>query len=74
MLHSALRALFRAQPEVRTQMVIRAYAAGEIGLGRAAGMMGVSHEKMKDIVTEGGAEIHLGPRTGGSVLQKAESA
>jgi predicted HTH domain antitoxin len=55
-------------------MAIRAYAAGEISLGRAAGMMGVSHEEMKDIVTEGGAEIHLGPRTVGAALREAENA
>lgn len=73
-LRSALRALFWAQPEVRTQMVIRAYTAGEISLGRAAGMKGVSHEEMKDIMTEGGAETHLGPQTVGAVLREAENA
>jgi len=39
-LRSALRALFHAQPEVRRQMVIRAYTAGEISIGKAAEMMG----------------------------------
>ncbi len=73
-LRSALCALFQAQPEVKRQMVIRAYTAGEISIGKAAEMMGVSHEEMKDIVTEGGAEIHLGPRTVDEVLRDAEDA
>lgn len=73
-LRSALRALFQAQPEVRRQMVIRAYTAGEISIGKAAEMMGISHEEMKEILTEGGAEIHLGPRTVDEVLRDAENA
>ena len=71
---SALRAFFQAQPEVRRQMVVRAYTVGEISIGKAAEMMGVSHEEMKEILTEGGAEIHLGPRTVDEVLRDAENA
>jgi len=73
-LRSALRALFQSQPEVRRQMVIRAYTAGEISIGKAAEMMGVSHEEMKEILTEAGAQIHLGPRTVDEVLRDAENA
>ncbi len=73
-LRSALRALFQSQPEVRRQMVIRAYTAGEISLGKAAEIMGVSHEEMKEIVVESGAEIHLGPRTVDELLRDAASA
>lgn len=73
-LRSALRALFQSQPEVRRQMVVRAYTAGEISIGKAAEMMGVSQEEMKEILAEEGAEIHLGPRTVDEVLQDAENA
>ena len=73
-LRSALRALFQAQPEVRQQMVIRAYTAGEISLGKAAEMLGVSHEEMKDILAERGAEIHLGPRTADELRRDAAHA
>jgi predicted HTH domain antitoxin len=73
-LRSALRALFRLQPEIRQKMVVRAYTAGEISLGRAAGIMGVSHEEMKEILTESGAEIHFGPRTVEELLQDAANA
>jgi len=62
-IRSALRSLFHARPEIRREMLIHAYISGEISMGRAAEMMGVSHEEMKDILTESGAEIHLGPRT-----------
>ena len=74
MLRSALRALFQSQPEIQQQLVIRAYTAGEISLGKAAEMLGVSHEEMKDILIESGAEIHLGPRTVDQVLQDAANA
>ncbi len=73
-LRSALRALFQAQPELRRQMVIRAYTSGEISLGKAAELLGVSLEEMKDILSESGAEIHLGPRTVDELLQDAANA
>ncbi len=73
-LRRALRALFESQPEIRRQMLIQAYTAGEISLGRAAEMMGVSSEEMKEIVVEDGADIHLGPRTADEALQDASNA
>ena len=74
MLRSALRALFQTQPELRRQLIIRTYTAGEISLGKAAELMGVSHEEMKDILIEGGAKIHLGPKTVDELLQDAANA
>ncbi|MBC7249195.1 MAG: UPF0175 family protein [Anaerolineae bacterium] len=73
-LRSALRALFQSRPDIRRQMVIRAYTAGEISLGKAAEMLGVSHEEMKEILSESGAAIHLGPRTVDELLQDAANA
>lgn len=73
-LRSALRALFQTQPELRRLMIIHAYTAGEISLGKAAELMGVSHEEMKDILVESGAKIHLGPRTVDELLQDAANA
>lgn len=73
-LRSALRALFQTQPELRQQMIIRTYAAGEISLGKASELLGVSHEEMKDILAENGAEIHLGPRTVDELRQDADRA
>jgi predicted HTH domain antitoxin len=71
---SALRALFQAQPGMRRQMIVSAYTSGDISLGKAAKLMGVSHEEMKDILVENGAEVHLGPRTAEEVLQDAANA
>jgi predicted HTH domain antitoxin len=71
---SAMRALFQAQPGVRQQMIVSAYTAGDVSLGKAAELMGVSHEEMKDILVESGVEIHLGPRTVEEVLQDAANA
>ena len=73
-LRSALRALFQVQPELRRQMIIRTYTAGEISLGKCAELMGVSHEEMKDILIESGAQIHLGPKTVDEALQDAANA
>ena len=73
-LRSALRALFRVRPEIRREMVARAYAGGEISLGKAAEMMGVSHEEMKEILIESDVEIHLGPSTVDELLQDAANA
>ncbi|MBN1137861.1 MAG: UPF0175 family protein [Anaerolineae bacterium] len=73
-MRSALRALFESRPRLRRQLVVRAYVAGEISLGKAAEMMGVSAEEMKDILREEGAEIHLGPATVDELLQDAANA
>jgi len=73
-LRSALRALFQAQPAIKTKMVVSAYEAGEISLGKAAELLGVCQEEMKEILREVGAEIHLGPRTAEELLKDAQNA
>ena len=73
-LRSALRALFQIRPELRLQMIIRTYTAGQISLGKAAMLMGVSHPEMKDILTEHGTNIHLGPLTPDELREDAENA
>jgi predicted HTH domain antitoxin len=55
-------------------MAIHAYTAGEISLGKAAEMLGVSHVEMKEILREEGAQIHLGPETIEELLQDAANA
>lgn len=73
-LRSALRALFQVNPKTKLRMIISAYEAGDIGLGKAAEMLGVSQEEMKDILREEGAGIHLGPQTVEEVLEDARNA
>lgn len=50
-------------PDIRRKMIIMAYAAGEIRLGKAAEMMGISSEEMKDVIIEGGEKLHFGQCT-----------
>jgi predicted HTH domain antitoxin len=73
-LRNALRALFQIRPGLRLQMIIRTYTAGEISLGRAAMLMGVSHSEMKDILLENDVKIHLGPLTPEELQKDAENA
>ncbi len=62
-LRSALDALFTLHPEQKLRMIAAAYRAGEISLGKAAELMGISSEEMKDLLRRSGTPIHLGPET-----------
>ncbi len=73
-LRSAMRALFESQPELKRQMVIHAYTSGDISLGKAAEIMGVSHEEMKEVIFESGGKIHLGPRNVEEILNDSSNA
>jgi predicted HTH domain antitoxin len=73
-LRTALRALFQSQPEAKVRMVVNAYAAGTIGLGKAAALLGVSQEEMKDISCEAGAGAHLGAQTAEELREDVRNA
>ena len=73
-LRGALRALFRAKPQVRLRMIVSAYQSGDVSLGKAAAMLGVSQEEMKDILRDAGVAIHLGPHTVDEILEDARNA
>ena len=73
-LRSALRALFQIAPQTKIRMVTSAYAAGEISLGKAAALLGVAQEEMKDILRDCGIAIHLGPRTPEELRDDARNA
>lgn len=51
-------------------MTISAYQRGEISLGKAAMILGISQEEMKDVLREAGSEIHLEGRTSKSYQKK----
>jgi len=55
-------------------MIVSAYTTGDISLGKAAELMGISHEEMKDILVESGVEVHLGSRTAEEVQQDTTNA
>ena len=73
-LRSAMRSLFEAKPELRRKMVVAAYTNGDISLGKAAQMLGVSQEEMKYIIRETGGQIHLGPLTVDELKQDVANA
>jgi predicted HTH domain antitoxin len=73
-LRSAMRSLFEAKPELKRKMAVTAYINGEISLGKAAQIMGVSQEEMKDIIRETGGQIHLGPLTIDELKQDVANA
>jgi predicted HTH domain antitoxin len=73
-LRSAMRALYRLRPEIRRQMIVRAYKAGEISIGKAAEIMGCSHEEMKEILQELGVSVHLSPASADELLRDADNA
>ena len=73
-LRSAMRSLFEANPGPKRKMVVAAYTNGDIGLGKAAQIMGVSQEEMKDIIRETGGQIHLGPLTIDELKQDVANA
>ena len=73
-LRSALRALFQSAPQTKIRMVTSAYEAGDISLGKAAVLLGVAQEEMKDILRDSGIAIHLGPRTPEELRDDARNA
>lgn len=73
-LRSALRALYQLHPQARTNMVLSSYQSGEISLSKAAAVLGVSSEEMKDIIREAGLQIHFGPQTVEELQEDIENA
>lgn len=58
---NALHALFVLHPDQKLQMLAKAYQMGDVSLGKAAELMGVSSEEMKELLIKRGVSIHLGP-------------
>ncbi len=62
-IRSALNALFVMHPEQKLQMIVTAYSVGDISLGKAAELLGISSEEMKDTLRQVNVPIRLGPET-----------
>lgn len=56
---SAYRSLFTLQPELKTELALSLYEQGEISLGRAAEIAGMSREQMKEILATRGIERRI---------------
>lgn len=60
----ALRSLLRTRPEMRLELAVRRYEAEEdLSVGKAASIAGVSFDQMKDLLSERGVPLRLGPAT-----------
>ncbi|MGQ9626287.1 MAG: UPF0175 family protein [Anaerolineae bacterium] len=62
-IQEALRALLREKPHLRLEMAVHRYKTGEISLGKAANLAGISMEQMKEILLNRGIELRLGSET-----------
>lgn len=62
-LRSALRALFELHPQRRQKMIVTAYERGDLSLGRAADLLGLSQEEFKDLLRDSGCTIPLGAQS-----------
>ncbi len=60
---SAYRSLFTLRPELKTELALSLYERGEISLGRAAEMAGLSREEMKEILAARGIERRIALRS-----------
>ena len=66
--------MFQSNPQVKPQMLAAAYTSGDVSLGKAAEIMGVTQEEMMDILRDAGARIHLGPQTVEELRQDIDNA
>jgi predicted HTH domain antitoxin len=61
--HEALRVLWQERPAVRIDVAIHRYRNEEISLAKTAALAGVSFDRMKEILSERGVPLRLGPET-----------
>ncbi|MBW6517490.1 MAG: UPF0175 family protein [ANME-2 cluster archaeon] len=59
----AFRTLLNVRPELKTSAVIALYKEGEISIGKAAEMVGVSTIEFKDILVSRGIRREVGSRS-----------
>ena len=59
----AFRTLLNVRPELKTSAVIELYKEGEISIGKAAEMVGVSTIEFKDILVNRGIRREVGSRS-----------
>ncbi len=72
-IQDALRHLLRSRPELKIQLAVYQYQKQKISLEKAANMAGISWAQMKDILTEQGIELRLGPETVSQALEEIQT-
>ncbi len=66
----ALRHLLRSRPELKIQLAVYQYRKQNVSLEKAANLAGVSWAQMKDILTEQGISLRIGPETVPEALEE----
>ncbi|MGE0084889.1 MAG: UPF0175 family protein [Desulfococcaceae bacterium] len=69
----ALRHLLRSRPELKIQLAVYQYQKQNVSLEKAANLAGVSWLQMKDILTEQGILLRLGPETVPEAFEEIQS-
>ena len=59
-LKEAVRALLETRPELRTELAVTKYTAGDVSLNRAAEIAGVSPDEFKEILRSRGIDRDAG--------------
>jgi predicted HTH domain antitoxin len=72
-IQDALRHLLRLRPELKIQLAVYRYQKGEVSLAKAASLAGISWIQMKDVLTEQGIPLRLGPETIEEAKNEVES-
>ncbi|MCP4700435.1 MAG: UPF0175 family protein [Gammaproteobacteria bacterium] len=62
-IQDAIRHLLRSRPELRIQLAIYRYRTQDISLAKAASLAGMSWMQMKEVLSERGVQLRLGPET-----------
>ncbi len=62
-IQDALRHLLRSRPDLKIQLAVYQYREKKVSLEKAANLAGISWAQMKDILTEQGVPLRLGPET-----------
>ncbi len=66
--------MLQSSPKAKIRLIVHAYQSGEISLGKAADLTGLSQEEMKEVLREEEVEIHFGPQTAEEALEDARNA
>ncbi len=61
-LREAVQTLFAVKPHLRTEAAIRRYVDGEITLGRAAELAGMTQWRFQELLAQRGARIEIETR------------
>jgi len=69
----ALRHLLRSRPDLKIQLAVYQYQKQNVSLEKAANLAGVSWAQMKDILTEQGIALRLGPGTVSEALEEIQT-